>query len=245
MKKTVLLVLIALPAYAWCQALPNNIRAQFTMDRLMSNGISTRSNDLVGLAAPPGRVLGDTYLDSKWNVGSVLIKGKENMIEGYPMKYDIKAQNVEIKTTLGVRLLDVKNVGHMFWVDSLTQQPHYFVNAANYKFNGVPMIGLMEVLADGKVSLLRKSIIAVKQPTYNAALDVGTRDTKILKKAVFYYNQGDAVVEVKSKKKLLESFGEYGDEVAAHMKLNRLDTKSARDLTEIFTFYNSKLPATN
>lgn len=243
MKKIYVILFCMVPAIAFSQAIPANVRTQFSMDRLVNTSFSAGTNAIPGLEAPPGRVLGDTYLDRKWNMGSVMIADKNNLIEGYPMKYDIKGQNIEIKTPNSVRLLEVKKVGHVVWLDSLTRQPHFFVNAAKYKDEGVPMIGLMEVLVDGKTSLFKKTILNVKQPTYVAALDVGTRDTQIYKKAAFYYNKGEEVIEIKSKKKFIESLGDAGADMEKYIKDNRFDVKDDSDLIRIFEYYNSKTAA--
>lgn len=245
MKKIYILTFCIMPALAMGQAIPDNVRTQFSMDRLSRMNFNRIENAVIGLEAPPGRVIGDTYLDSKWNMGSVIIADKNTLVEGYPMKYDIKAQNVEIKTATGVRLLDVKKVGQLVWLDSLTRVPHYFVNAAKYKDDGVPMIGLMEVLVDGQKSLFKKTKLNVKQPTYVPALDAGSRDTEIYKKSAFYYNNGQDMVEIKSKKKFIDSLGDDGAEVEKYMKENRLDAKSQGDLIRIFEYYNSKAGASD
>lgn len=240
MKKTYLFIFWIAPALAFGQAIPQNVRTQMSMDRLSRMNFNRIENAVIGLEAPPGRVIGDTYLDPKWNMGSVMIADKNALVEGYPMKYDIKGQNVEIKTAAGVRLLDIKKVGHLVWLDSLTQIPHYFVNASKYKNDGVPMIGLIEVLVDGEKSLFKKTNLNVKQPTYVPALDVGSRDTEIYKKSVFCYNNGLDIVEIKSRKKFIESLGDAGAEIGNYIKENRLDVKTEADLRQIFEYYNSK-----
>lgn len=240
MKKIYILTFCIVPALAFSQAIPNNVRTQLSMERLSRMNFNRIENSVIGLEAPPGRVIGDTYLDPKWNMGSVIIADKNTLVEGYLMKYDIKAQNVEIKTQTGVRLLDVKKVGQLVWMDSITKLPHYFVNAAKYKDDGVPMIGLMEVLVDGQKTLFKKTKLNIKQPTYVAALDAGSRDTEIYKKTNFFYNNGEEVFEIKSKKKFIESLGDDGDEIEKFMKENRLDAKSEGDLMKVFEYYNSK-----
>lgn len=242
MKKLYILSLIILPATAFCQtAVPSNIRAQISAERLSTQNWERLGNAIVGMPIPPGDVIGDVYLDSKWNMGSVMVSDKNSLIEGYPMKYDLKSQNIEIKTSGGVRVLDIKNVGHMVWLDSITRQPRYFVNGSKYKDDGVPIVGLMEVLLDGEKALFKKTKLNIKQPTYVAAMDVGSRDTEIYKKAAYYYNNGVDVVEIKSKKKFIDSLGDIGEEVEKYMKDNKLDVKTEDDLVKIFQFYNSKI----
>jgi hypothetical protein len=246
MKKFIILSLLVAPFAVYAQqAMPDQVRSQFALDRLKTTNFNRIDNAIVGIPVPAGRVVGDTYADSKWNMGSVMITNKNSMVEGYLMKYDVKGQVVEIKTPNGVRLLDVRNVGNMVWLDSITHQPHYFVNAANYTEDNTPLVGLLEVLVDGNRSLFKKTVIQTKQPTYNIALDAGSRDTEIFKKAAYYYNSGSALVLIKNKKKFLEGLGEQRKDVETYMKENKLDVKSADELAKIFAYYNSKLPAAN
>src|SRR5688500_16459670 len=78
-------------------AIPANMRAQFTLDQLNQNGLAT-GDVLYGVAPPPGRVVGDTYIDKKWNIGKILLYEKEKVIQGYPVRYDIKGDLLEIKS---------------------------------------------------------------------------------------------------------------------------------------------------
>jgi hypothetical protein len=245
MKKLIALTLLVLPFAGFGQAIPSNVRSQFAVDQLSRTSFNRVDNAIVGIPVPAGRVVGDTYIDSKWNMGTVMVASKNTLIEGYPMKYDAKGKVLEIKTSNGVRLLEVKNVGHMMWLDSITQQPRYFVNAARYNENNVPLVGLLEVVVDGNRSLFKRTMLETKQPTYNVALDVGSRDTEILKKHAYYYNNGSDLILIKTKKKFLEGLGDQRSDVAAFMKEKDLDVKSQDELAQIFEFYNSKLPAAN
>ncbi|HMJ68937.1 MAG TPA: hypothetical protein VK508_08580 [Cyclobacteriaceae bacterium] len=245
MKKVYLLIFCVVPSLAFSQAIPSNIRAQISAERLSRANFERLDNAIVGIPIPPGRVVGDTYMDSKWNIGSLIVSDKNSAIEGYLMKYDIRDQTIEIKTPAGVRVLDVKRVQHMVWLDSLTKEPHYYVNCFKYKMDGAPLVGLMEVMVDGKRSLFKRTVVNTKSPTYVPAMDVGSRDMEFYKKSDFYYNDGANVFEIKSKRKLIESFGDLGPDVEKFMKSNRLDAKSAGDLTRVFEFYNSKLTPAN
>ncbi len=243
MKKLIVTVLIGLPLSVFSQAIPINIRSQISLERLTNTSLDRVGNNIIGIPVPPGRVIGDFYLDSKWNLGSVVITNKNASIDGYPMKYDVKAQNVEILTATGIRLLEVKNVSTVVWFDSLTRQPHYFVNASKYTLEGTPITGLMEVLADGRYSFFKRAEVHVKQPTYVVALDAGSRDTEIYKKVTYLYNNGTELIAIKSKKKFLEGFpaGQRAD-LESFIKKNNVDVKSERDMTSLFDYLNSKNP---
>lgn len=221
-------------------AVPKQLRSQMTMDRITDlNGIG-RTDMLYGVPSEPGRVLGDYYLDGKWNNGTIMLNGTETLIEGYPLKYDLKTHTVEIKVANTIKLLDAKKVKSVVWVDSLKRTPQYFVNASAYTEDGTPLQGLIEVVEDGAMPLFCRSTIWVKKSNYVAAFDVGSKDEVINKRKTYYYVKDKELVKITSKKKLLPAFGEMAPSVDEFIKINSLGTNKAEDLQRIFAFVNSK-----
>ncbi len=234
---SLLLFLVQLNALAqW--AIPTQMRAEITLDRLFDD--MSNSDLLYGVPMPPGKVIGDNYLDKKWNKATILLYQSETLIEGYPVKYDIKSNLIEIGTKSGIKVLDVKKIKNIVWIDSLTTLPKYFVNSAEYNVAGVKQEGLLEVLADGDMPLFKVTEILVKKPTYNAALDVGTRDTKILHEQVMYYARGGELIRVKNKSDVLTAAGDKAPEIEKYIKANKLSIKSEIGLKRIFEQLNSK-----
>jgi len=69
--------------------LPDQIRIRQTLDGLSDLGGLSQNDMLYGIDIEPGRLLGDYYLDSKWNKASLLLYESDRMIDGYYVKYDI------------------------------------------------------------------------------------------------------------------------------------------------------------
>lgn len=251
MKKIILLCACALtPAFGFCQtavqaAVPKQMRAQMTLDRMSDTGGIARTDLLYGIPSAPGTLVGDFYLDNKWNKGTIMLNETETLIEGYPLKYDLKAQTVEILAKGGIKLLDTKKVKSIVWLDSLTQRPTFFVNAANYKEDGTPLAGLLEVVADGAMPLFCRSTLWIKKSTYVPAFDVGNKDEIINKKKTFYYRgENNELKKITGKKKLLPAFGTYAADVDAFIRKNDLGTNDRADLQRIFEYYNAKVTTT-
>jgi len=221
-------------------AIPAQMRAENTLDRLSDKGGLSNSDILYGVPLPPGKVIGDNYLDKKWNKANILLYQSETVIEGYPIKYEIKSDLVEIKTNAGIKILDIKKIKNIVWVDSVTLIPHYFVNAGEFKREGVPSRGLLEVLVDGTIPLVKKTELFVKKPTYNAALDVGTRDTKIYPKETTYYVKEGEMIKVKGKKDIPAAAADRANEVESFIKVNKLNVNKETDLIRVFEFLNAK-----
>jgi hypothetical protein len=246
MKKDITLVLVfsVVSTLGYSQAaiqkaVPQQMRAQHTLDRMAEGGVGS-SDLLYGVPGAPGRLVGDFYLDKKWNRGSIMLIDTEAMIEGYPIKYDLKSHTVEILTKSSIKILDVKKVKSLVWLDSLTQRPTYFVNGADYKDEGTPLNGLLEVVADGQVPLFCRTTTWVKKATYVPALDVGSKDEVVNKRLTFYYSQGKDLIKISGKKKMLPAFGNLSEDVDHFIRANNLGVNDKKDLQRIFEYYNSK-----
>lgn len=225
---------------------PKNIRATNTLDNLFdANGLAT-TDHLWGIPLEPGRVVGTTYLTEDWNRTTIMLRDTDKLIEGYHTRYEIDLDQIEIRTAKEVKILDGRNVESFVWLDDLSQVPHYFVNARDYRTeDGESMGGFFEVLSEGPLTLFSRTSIYVKEPNYNVALDMGIRDTRVMKKTVFYYFDGDFVRELpSSRKKLLSVLPDGEDEVGQYIKTNKLSLNEAQHLKILFDHYNQHI-ATN
>jgi hypothetical protein len=236
-----LLTLVILHQSAVAQwAIPAQMRAENTLDRLSDiNGIGN-SDILYGIPLPVGNMIGDNYLDKKWNVATILLYQSEAMIEGYPVKYDIKANLIEIKTIAGIKVLDVNKVRSLVWKDSVTHDTHFFINAAEYKKNGAALTGLLEVMVDGNRPLMKKTELYVKKPTYNPALDMGTRDYRIYQRHSYLCSKDGELYEITSKADILSCAGGQGAGIETFLKENKVNIRKEPGILKAFEFINRK-----
>lgn len=227
-------------SFCWGQSvMPAQMKIRNSLEGMFDADGLGRSDMFQGVDIEPGRVLGDYYLDSKWNVASVLLYGSGKVVDGYAVKYDVEGNAVEVKVGNQIKLIKVDRIESLIWYDSITKLPRAFVNAKNYTEEGVALSGLLEVLVDGNIPLIKKTTIWVKRPDYVLAFDVGNKDTQINKREVFYYAKGQELFEIKKKKQLIELFGDKGEEVNRFIKINQLNVKEQRGLEYAFSHYNS------
>lgn len=225
---------------------PKNIRATNTLDNLGDlNGLAKFDN-LYGIPMEPGTITGTAYLEADWKRTTFLLYDAEKMIEGFHARYEIDHDQFEIRTSAGVKVLNGKNVKSFVWIDSLTGAPHYFVNGKDFPGEeSVSLAGFFEVLSEGACTLLSKTEVAVRNPSYNEKFDMGRRDTRIVRKTSYYYFGNGLVRELPSgRKKLLPVFGGQAPAVGDFIKVNDLSTDEAGHLKAIFDHYN-KLVITN
>ena len=243
MKKLMaILVVLTIACNCLAQAVvPPNVRATNTLDRLKESRDFNSADMLYGIPLPPGTTIGDTYLDLRWKKSSILLYENEKLIEGFPLRYDIMADAIEIKAKSGIKVLNGIKVKSFVWVDSATKAPDFFVNAKDFKSeSNVPYTGFFQVLTEGTLTLFQKTEIDIKKADYNVHFNVGSQDDKILKKIEFYALKGNQTVKLpSSKKRIVALFGDRSEEMEGFIKENDLSTTKSEQLKIIFDHYNS------
>ena len=196
---------------------------------------------LYGIPLPEGKIIGDTYLDIHWKNSSILLYESEKLIEGFPIRYDIMTDEVEVKSKKGIKVLKGIKIKSFVWVDSVTKAADYFVNAKDFKDeSNVPYSGFFQVLTEGSLPLFKKTEIDIKKADYNIQFNVGSQDDKILKKSEFYTLKDKQVVELpSSKKKIIALFGDKSEAMEVFIKENDLSITKGDQLKIIFEHYNS------
>ena len=221
-------------------AVPNNVRASTTLQSITSGGEWNNNEVLYGIPMPPGKVVGDGYLNKNWMISSILLYQDDKLLEGYPVRYDIMLDELEVKGKSGVKVLEGPKVKSFSLVDSISGRPKFYVNAMEYKMeDNTPLVGFFEVLADGTLPLFGKPTVAVKRANYSVHFDVGTRDDQILKSYDYYTSHDGVVFPVPtSNRKLLALFGDKASAVNKFIRINSLSTGDPFHLARIFQYYN-------
>jgi hypothetical protein len=233
-------VALLLNCNAFCQvtAMPANLRAEMTLDRLRH----LSPNDLTyGIPLPDKKLVGDAYLHGDWKPGSMLLYASETFLEGYPVRYDMLRDEMEVKSRSGIKVIQGIKIKSFVWVDTLKGAPEYFVNAKDYKSDdGVPLNGFFQIMADGKLPLFKQTKATIQKANYVVQFDVGSRDDKIVKDDKFYYASDGKVFAVPgSRKKLLPLFGDQREKIEQFIRINSLNLKTEHHLQKIFEYYNS------
>jgi hypothetical protein len=220
---------------------PPNIRASSTLEKIFDYTGLDNGEILYGIPLPEGKVIGDTYLDTHWKNSNIMLYEKEQLIEGYPARYDIYLDELEVKGRNGVKVLAGAKVKSFVWADSSTRTPEYYINGKGFKNeDDVPFTGFFQVLSEGSIPLLKKTFIDIKKADYNIQFNVGSPDDKILKKDKFYALKENKLINVPaSRKKILTLFNDNTRVVEVFIKENNLTTSNEEDLKLIFEHYNA------
>ncbi len=221
-----------------------------TRDQINVNGLRIpTSGTLWGVAsADKGEVVGQTYLDTAWAQGNLKlydaiqpVGGKAvDTLSGLGMRYNVHFNEVEIllNTYRDTRAVQGDRI-RSFSLEKKGEQPAYFTNAKNYQADKVPT-GFYEILTSGPMTLAVLHRTVIRKPNYNAALEVGEKDTKILMDDDYYAIQDGKAEKLKlSKKALLELMEKKSKQMGTFIKANDLDFKDQGNLVRLFEAYNS------
>jgi hypothetical protein len=242
-----LLLLIILPlatgvSLAQTPAINNNVRASNLLNRFTEYRL-TPGEMAIGISTPREvKVIGDVYLDIHWGKSSIEVFNSDKLIEGYFTRFDIKNNEVEFQIDRSVRVLPGNKVKSVVWIDSITQQPRVIENASKYVFNEVPINGFLEILVDGKTPLLKRYFLEILKPDFSPALNVGSKDYRILKKAEYFYAIGNQLIKIKGKKSLGQLISNSEKDLNSFIQAESLNLNKEEDLRKLFYFSN---PSTN
>jgi len=224
-------------------ALQKTIRATNIAELFNKRPNFGSGNAIYGIPPEPKKLQGNFYLDTKWNKASILLYKNEELIEGFFVRYNINTNTFELRSENSEESTTVPGlrVRNIVWIDSEHNVPRYFINGMDVRDEGSPIAGFFEVLVDGKMPLVRRTIASIRESNYNQALMVGEPDDRVVKRFVYYYIVGKDVIELPSKpKKIFPIFGKNQAEMEAFADTNKLNLKEASSLFSLFTQYNSK-----
>lgn len=224
-------------------ALQKTIRATNIAELFSKRPNFIGGNQVFGIPPEPKRLLGNYYLDTKWNKASILLYRDNEVMEGYFVRYNISSNNFELRDIDAdqVTVLPGLRVQNLVWVDSEHNVLRYFVNGMDFKEEGSPISGFFEVLVDGQLPLMRRTIATIKQSNYNTALMVGERNDEIVKRNLYYFLRDKEIIAIpKQKKKFYKIFGNKAEEIENFVRENAVNIKQPAGYFAIFTFYNSK-----
>lgn len=220
----VLFIVMIIPVLAFSQA---DIRTDRVVDRT-----SGRFNEF----QPKPEKIESVYLRDEWTSGTLMLLSGDTL-KDLSLKYDLKNSLLEINSDAGIKVASLSKIRGFEFAVAPSRQ--LFLNANRQQVPG--LTGLVEVLAAGKISLYAKPSIEILPGNYNAAMDVGSRNDRAVKKEnLFLVKDGNATDVTKEGKKIASHFQDREGEIHQYVKDNGLSYKKKEDVAKIVRFANDR-----
>jgi len=196
--------------------------------------------NLVEYKPPESRLIGDAYLLDVWQMGRVYLKTNHRLQDNF-LNYELLYHVVEIRNGESSRYCPIDLIDSLVIYDRTSGSQKVFLNASSFPAaEGTQLVGLLEILVDGTISLVMYHSAWIKESNYNTALDAGSRDHKIIKEQELYYIRDHKLIPVpKGKKDIIGFFNNQQTEIVSFIDSNRLNPKTTEDLMVILQHYNS------
>jgi hypothetical protein len=220
------------------QAIPDNVRAANTLDALSKDIVSTHM--IYGISETTGNVVGSVYLDDQWQKTFLTIRGSDRVMGPFLCRINLQTHQLEAKESDNMKALDGSKIRSFDFVNDETNERKHFINASDDALKGKPLMGFLEVLVDGKLSLYKKVNLIIKKPDYKPALNIGSKDTRIMKSEVLYYAVANNLTEIKAvrRKDFEKIFESAADVMREYAKEKSLRLTTEKDIVYIFKQYN-------
>ena len=212
------------------------------MTGLSSGGQNTFS--LINFAPlPPKGLKGDYYYVDEWRTGSFKLTN-DNVYEDVLIKYYTDNDLIVFDQKGEKKTVNGRNVSSFTWTNPESGEREFFVNAKNYKLDGVPFTrGFLRVWNEGEIKMLSKREFWIKEADYDARLGAGKRFDEIKFNDDFYIGKnGEIVLVENSRKKTIKKVRKLlgMSNIETYVKAEKIKFKNPEDIEKFVQFLNSK-----
>ena len=180
----------------------------------------------------PPITIGDHFLYKDWREGKIILRSGQ-MIKGYPLRYDIDRDVIEIKDDSLVKVL------FGIHVKKFELQKEVLINGSEYSLDGVPLVGFFMVLVEGDWSLVSRIETEFVESDYSPTLDFGDKNNKIVQKESYYFSRHQNLNKVTNKKGVLKQiFASEYPQVETLKKTEKLNFNNKEDLITLVKLLN-------
>ena len=230
------LIVIALALPSHCLAQKEQLQNPVVTKPLYGAGVDGR---IIEIPLPTAELVGSTYLHDDWRLSDLVFFNRVTLKEHW-MRYDLVQNRMEIKNDGVISVVNLEKISSGNWLDPQTDQRVKFVNNSEFKLDGTPILGILEVLADDTIALVKRTHPEVLEANYVPQLASGRRDHRIQKMVNYYLLVGQDLKEIDLRwKKSLTAFNPHEEAMTEFLKENKLSFKNESDLIQAVHYFNT------
>lgn len=193
---------------------------------------------LVDMPPVPQDLDHSLYLDDGWTQGNILLENNR-IIRECTLRYDITNGFIEIQSETGIRAAPEQQVQQFFMMNG--DSIRWFISGMLFEYKKDPITSLMEVLVDESTQLLLRTRIIINKPNggFTDQRRAGADAITSLKEEEYYLTQEDQLIDVSSKKKMFEAFGDQQNEMKQWAKNAKIKYNDQSDVISLIQYYNT------
>jgi hypothetical protein len=182
---------------------------------------------------------GKFFINEDWYVGDVrLYDGR--VLEKVPLKYNLRDDLLHIlDENKETRVIQFDKIAQFEWFNFEEKQNNHFVNCMDFQVKDTPMVGMAELVVEGKANLLVYRELEIQKGMYSVIHDAGNKNDEYIISEKYYIKLNDHMYLIKNKKSIEGIFGPRQEAVNKFIKANHFNLKKKEHLSEIAFYYNS------
>lgn len=185
---------------------------------------------------------GSYFLNDDWLISRITLRN-DTVVEGYYMRYDLEFNRLEVDIDQSVKMLDLKQVKSFELYEPKADRSILFLNGFDFLYDGVPLVGIYEVVTGGgPIRLFSKIDVDFYRSNYRSGWSMFRMEEGYRKSEKFYLNFSNQVYPItKNAKENLALFNNHAGAVEQYMKQKKLGFKKRNDLIEVVRYFNTLL----
>jgi hypothetical protein len=186
----------------------------------------------------PNGPQGTYYLNISFNPATLVLTDNRKYTNIHS-RYDALHDVLEIKHEGKIYLLDGQRISRVYMMDSLSRDSLEFVSAR--AFQTEVKRGLIQILEEGKKTLLKRTEVIIRKPNYVPQFDAGSKvTTYVLQHRYYILSEDKKVNELKaSRKSMLSALGSHPEEMDKYIKTLDGKLSDETNLRSIFQYFNT------
>lgn len=182
---------------------------------------------------PPSEMQGSVFLFDDFVLGGFSTRTGLKSIAEYQINFDLFNNQLEVSFDDGIKVCP------MYLLSSFSLKNSDEVYYALELVQGYQLEGIGQMLYDGDLlKIFIRYSINIQEPTYVPALDMGDKNSKVMKKKdIIVLRDGKVIDFSKRLSKNRDFFSKHYQSVKKFVKEKNLDLDNRADIVSLFAFY--------